>query len=112
MDEEAIQRALGGDAADLDEGRIYRVGDSFRGLEFQVPWEQLEAGTEWAPGDVQGSYVVVAADGAGGDGKTDDDGKTDGKTEGDGKTDGKTDGKPDGKTDGKPDDGGDGKGVS
>ncbi len=111
MDEAAIMRFLGG----AEEGRIYRVGDTFRGFEFMVPWEQLEAGTEWAPGGEQGSYIVVAADGDGGDGgpdggpDEDDDelglyeGKGNGKDEGKGNAKGEGKGKGDGK--GKPDDG-------
>ena len=125
MREAAIMRFLGG----AEEGRIYRVGDTFRGFEFMVPWEQLEAGTEWAPGGEQGSYIVVAADGDGGDGGPDggpdedddelglyegkgngkDEGKGNAKGEGKGKGDGKGEGKGEGKGKGdgkgKPDDG-------
>ena len=125
MDEAAIRRFLGG----AEEGRIYRVGDTFRGLEFMVPWEQLEAGTEWAPFGDQGSYIVVAADGDGGDGGPDGGpdegegggGKGEGKGEGKGKGNGKGKGKGQGDAkgegmgkcgqgDGKGEDKGEGKG--
>ena len=105
MDEAAIMRFLGG----AEEGRIYRVGDTFRGFEFMVPWEQLEAGTEWAPGGEQGSYIVVAADGDGGDGGPDGGpdegegggGKGEGKGEGKGKGNGNGKGKGKGQGDAK-----------